>query len=349
MPFAVDIANRHIDSKSASPVKVVGNVVYISDAVLGRLLSSDSSITRLAGLSLLVTSTYSTRPFTRGALDCLKEGLPHLLADTDSYFRGEVQSFVKAVLDRLRASTFLIARKSSQDTQGNTNDMNMDYHKQFVVWLHEFLIAELHPTASYQRHISAVVGLHILLRSGIDPTVPAEILSRLAKNSSQWPFHLKIINDLARRLLFDLLLDPFDDVRQGALNILKIDKPILQVPNAASQRANVAHENSILSHGVDASANAYEDVVLDRAKTIMLRTGRVDHADGVARLFDLRSYGCSQRQYTAQQSGPHSVDSRLTIVTDLMTLLEKSLEAARVNISHAVSSFPLHGIFTALR
>lgn len=326
-------------------------VIRIPDIVLGRLLNNESSITRLAGLSLLVTSTLSTRPFTLGTLDCLKQSLPHLLADTDSRSRGEVQSLLKAILDRMRASTFLMARVNDKAPVIN---ISMDFHRRFVVWLHKFLVSELSPTASYQRHISAVHGLLNLLRSGIDPSAPVEVLSRLAKNSSQWPFHLSIIDDSVRRLLSDLLLDPFDDVRQGALNVLKFSGFVKHMPDNGQHPANHSVLYASASESLSGDPETVESLVFDRAKTIMLRTGRVDHADGVARLFDFHSFRSCQ-QYNGQTRDKQllpsegEANSRLAIVEHLTITLETSIEAAEINMANAVSQFPLHGLYTALR
>jgi len=243
-----------------------------------------------------------------------------------------------------------MTRKGVQNDQVNTNNARFDAHKQFVVWLHGFLIAELHPTASYQRHISAIQGLHTLLKSGVDSSVSQIILSRLAKNSSQWPFHITIVNDSVRRMLCDLLLDPFDDVRNGALSILKIDNSSRHLPQQEHVEGHIPSTDPTNSREVSlAISGTGEDPVFERAKAVMLRTGRVDHADGVARLFDLRSYRLSASHEGTQQLGVPSLVSQLAIVHDLTTLLETSLEAAKTNMADAVSNFPMHGLFTALR
>jgi len=341
------------ESTASSTIEIRNNIICIPDLVLGRLLNSESIITRLAGLSLLVTSTQSTRSFTLGTLQCIKQSLPHLLADTDSHFRGEVQSFLKAVLDRMRASTFFMVRGNGRNV-GTSESTALASHQEFIVWLHGFLITELSPTASYQRHISAVKGLHHLLRSGIDPSVSSDVLSRLAQNSSQWPFNITIINDIVRRLLSDMLLDPFEDVRQGALDILKLDASSRQHTDQDTKKPScVTHSSptSILEHG-HADSYAQESLTFDRARAIMLRTGRVDHADGVARLYDLRSFRNSQKHRTTIVGDVQSFsgqDPRLVLIEELTASLERSIEAAKINISNAVSNFPLHGLFTTLR
>jgi len=277
------------------------------------------------------------------------EGLPHLLADTDSHFRGEVQSLLKGTLDRLRGSTFLMTRKNGQNDQVNATDARFEFHKQFVIWLHGFLTAELHPTASYQRHISAVQGLQTLLKSGVDLSVSQIILSRLAKNSSQWPFHITIVDDLVRRMLCDLLLDPFDDVRSGALNILKIDNYTQHLRYEENDDCISPAKLTTFRTVPSVYSGTSEDIVLDRAKAIMLRTGRVDHADGVARLYDLRSNYWLQDNCETKQTESSSLQSQVAIVNDLTTLLESSLEVAKANMVDAVTKFPIHGLFTALR
>ena len=73
-------------------------------------------------------------------------------------------------------------------------------------------------TASYQHHISAVKILLIMARSGLDNTVPRVYHSKAATvGEALWPFQLSLMTPGLRHLVLDLLLDPFDDVRQSCL------------------------------------------------------------------------------------------------------------------------------------
>ncbi|UJO17504.1 uncharacterized protein CLAFUR5_06484 [Fulvia fulva] len=291
---------------------------------MGEQLCRKSRSARLTGLSLLTTSHAATRPIPTTALTQIRRALPSMFADVDADFRSGVLSAFQRLIDRLRAITAVLARQKhtnegAQSNQSTTSDgallANLRAHEDFVRWALRFVTWELRPTASYQRHISALKCLAILARSGLDTSVPSTLWSRTALGESKWPFTMTIMSDDLKRLLLDIVIDPFDDVRQAATTILDMQASTTPELNSATRRA----------------------------ETDMLRTGRADHADGVARIYALRS-SFERAQRTAEVDSPET-----SIVHDLVGQLEKMLEVARSSLPEAVSKYPLHGILTSLR
>lgn len=346
--------------------------VCIPDIHLGRLLAHGSSLVRLAALSLLVSSAATTRPCTSSTLKCLERHLPHLLADTDASFRSEVLGLLQQLIDRLRAATANLAKALSreQKTQGAANRQNtpanlespvhmdklrvtLSVHQSFISWLITYLRTELRPSASYQKHISALRALTMLLKSGLDPTVSRVYYSRQAQGQIRWPFHLKILNTQLVRAILDLVMDPFDDVRYAAAFILRIcnQENASEGTNAHEPLQGLPLEASLAA---ETSINVAADLVpfIQRAETTMLRSGRADHADGVARAYRLLFEQTRPVYHKGQSTLSGSITwwgTKFMIVEHLVAQLEEIITVVRRSFSAAVARLPMHGILASIR
>jgi hypothetical protein len=292
---------------------------------------------RLAGMFLSVYSTAMTRPMTDGVFRSLKKNIIHLHTDTDANFRREINEYTQKLFDRLRSSTATLAKvtvkKSSSGTtrlpipkacysQGaslvrQTQQDPLVESLAFVVWYIRFLEWELRSTAS----------LMIVLRSGIEPGVPFSYLSKSAQGQLNWAHGLQLANARLIRVLMDLILDPFDDVRNSAISVLQLC--LLAQP--------LAGQNSIL-----ASMHRF----LDRAANMQLRTGRADQADGVARAYALLY---SLLESHPGPSNPTIFASSFTVYLYLTRTLRNTLSYANENLASAVNGRPIHSTFAALR
>ena len=290
---------------------------------IDRLIRQSSRTSRLTGLSLLITSHAATRPFPTKTFKILKRRLALFFADTDANFRSEVFILMQKLMDRLRAITGVLARKADAAPEAAST---LGEHRVFLDWLMRFLSWELRPTSSYQRHISALKTLSIIVRSGVDDAVSVEQLSKSALSEARWPFHLCIMTPGLRRQLLDLLIDPFDDVRQTAAVILSIYST---------------------SFGQQEQRNTFGELsqAIDRAERNMLATGRADHADGVAHLYSLLfRYSDDVPAISRQRRSP-----RLSILVHLLESLEHMLSIAKSSLPTAVNKYPIHGLLTSLR
>lgn len=362
-----------------------------TDAILvplmacGQLLTHSSAVVRVASLDFLVSSVSTTKPFPPQVLSLVLENLAPFHADTDSRVRNEVLDIIRSIVQRLRGATsrldrdlsisrsrpehkkFYLGDKTAQfsNTMLNSEQL-MDQHIAFLTSYIRFLGLELLPTASYQRHITALKALAILLQSGLDSTVPPAYLSKLTRGDVKWPFNLNIKQPLLHRMLIDLSMDPFDDVRNAAVLLLKMTASTLGqlqsvwMANSLRQSSTLRFQTSSAKQK-DSEAhhqNQHECAVsgfvaiMSRAQKIMHSTGRADHADGVARLYEVLDEVCNAGTTTVQKSsGTVGVwwSSRLSIVDHILSDLEQGLLIAKDNLRLAVAGFPIHGHIAALR
>jgi hypothetical protein len=302
---------------------------------------------RLAGVFLSVHSTSVTRPISGTVLQALKRNLAHLHTDTDANFRREIHGYTQKLFDRLRASTATLAKsKLTKDASGQgrlafpttTSGLEASLSKRlprdplleslsFVTWYIQFLEWELRPTVSYQSRITALRCLIIVLRSGVDPGVPFANLSKSAQGQLNWAHGLQVGSTRLVRSLLDLILDPYDDVRDAAVSVLQLC--LVALPQSEKNRVMSSFPQFVA-----------------RAEATMLRTGRADQADGVARtygmLFTLASNN-PEESTTAQSA------SKLGLFDHLRTELKDILDVAHKDLSRAVDGQPVHGTFAALR
>jgi hypothetical protein len=336
--------------QTSASLAVKGNLLLIPDTVLGHLCAKGSPEARMTGLSMLITSSSLTRPLTDDTFACLKTHIPHMMADVDANFRGEVHSHFLALINRLRSVLAVLARQMQptnkvrptgfkHDAAMNNNVTSEEEaraiyttHVAFLEWCVAFLSAELVTTAAYQRHISALKCLLIILRSGLDKHVRAEDLAKSARVDAQWPLDLVVILPATTRALIDLLLDPFDDVRQAALEILLVQMS-KTTKLAVAEITNVAHHDDLTRP-------------LMRARRLMLKSGRVDQADGVSRIYSLI---VKQKLTCGDFVASDDLGSAALVIERLAQDLEDALEVASSNMTLAVRQYPIHGLLTALR
>lgn len=301
---------------------------------------------RLAGMFLSVHSTAITKPMTGGIFKSLRLNLNHLHADTDAYFRREIHGYTQKLFDRLRASTATLSKglikgrtlaqgrlpfpkesfQEQEQRAGTSSEDPLAESLAFIVWYTRFLEWELRSTGTYQRRITALRSLILVLKSGIDPQVPHAQLSKSAQGELNWAHGLQIPNKDLTRLLLDLVLDPFDDIREASISALQLCLAALP----------------------DAERNVVVTVTLPRfiarAEAMMLRTGRADQADGVARAYSLQfAVASSDITHTSEVQSP-----KLEVFEGLKKQLYETLQVARTNLSEAVNGRPVHGIFAAL-
>ncbi|KAI9869949.1 MAG: hypothetical protein M1830_004896, partial [Pleopsidium flavum] len=362
--------------------------IHVPLTACAQLLTHSSATIRVATLALLVTSTSTTKPFSPPVLSLIMENLTQFHADTDTGVRDHVIGITRCVVHRLRgaisqlnkalerqnnhASGHDSVKYLKQDCNAQQPDSvpssqhSMEQHLAFLKWYIDFLGSELRPTASYQRHITALKALAILLQSGLDSTVPQAYLSKLAQEDFKWPLTIPIVQPLLIRMLFDLSMDPYDDVRCAAVLVLKMTASAMGIglhrrivsclPSSAM--VSVTHSSSSQRSSEGGSQNQEETSVLNlaailsRAQKIMHSTGRADHADGVARLYEILDEICAARTTIARQ-GEILADvwwySESSIVNRILSDLEKGLLLAKTNLRLAVADAPIHGDLSALR
>ncbi|CAG8975357.1 hypothetical protein HYALB_00005687 [Hymenoscyphus albidus] len=349
--------------------KKLGESIILDEEAIDSLLANASDTIRSLAFSVLTSSFSSTRPFSPAVLDILRPNMGLLYADTDAKFRNEVLSNTKHLIERLRGATALLAREIEQcsfkishgdplnsallakeKTVLHATQELFSKHQKFLEWYVNFLLGELIPTSSYQRHIMALRAIHILLHSRLQG--PGSALSSIPvpANSTKWPFSLQFFNARSMRLLLDLLMDPFEDVRSTAADILRLsdrinfmkvgpqdDKKSLQdLSNGGSfPTVEIMQDTKWVPPVCDQPSTLLTDFI-SKAEEASKRTGRADYADGVARsykiLYDLQI----------------SLDARLQLIDGLVKRVEQKVSMAEKDLALAVLEAPTHGDFAAL-
>lgn len=348
---STDVADYRI-SKS---IRVVDGAVLLSDNRIGRLLGNISSTIRISALSLLVSSSHITRAFTPGALRYLQRHFHHLVADIDANFRAEFFSLFQRLLERLRAVTHTLDRdlkrfeahrnapQSSADPKIKYEEYKslLDAHYAFITWMVRSFVIDLRPTGPYQRRITTLKVLLLMLKVGLDPNAMAQKVSKRAKGDANWPRFWTVLSSWMIRSIMDMLMDPFDDIRHTAAQILKtsltVTSGLIVAPNNASNAPSLSSVVAALPQ------------FLDRAESTMLLTGRADHADGVARTYELL---CSPAQYGSLDTIENlekRYTQRLESMTSLNQKLREVIEFARKDMALAVSQRPMHGILASMK
>jgi len=324
-------------------------------------MCSFSDTVRSLAFSVLVSSASSIRPFSPVALDLFQAFLGILYSDTDAKFRNETLTNTKHMIERIRGAMAFLVRELDQVSfklrQGDMTQQALHdeiklllaKHENFVGWYLQFLLGELTPTASYQRHITSLKAVNIILQSGIMDSSEAQA-AQVPANSTVWPFKIDFFTSRSMRLLLDLLMDPFEDVRIGAAEILALaprNRFASRTHESLSEGVEMLKLRTLnLSHQAAGQIPSQDsswpglDLLLDsitHAKDASRRTGRADYADGVARSYRIL-YGLQT-----------SLEDKVALLEELVHDLEIKVEIARADLAKAVVEAPVHANFATLK
>ncbi|KAJ9220006.1 hypothetical protein DTO169C6_7663 [Paecilomyces variotii] len=324
-------------------------ILVIKSDTLGQFLLHREGSIRVAALSLLITASSTTKPIGSDALQAILFGLPALHADSDAQSRGHILTLTRRLLVRLRSGTQKsdnhakgaalpevdenprrLKRRRSVNQSTYVEEIRFD-SREFLERYVSFLERDLEPTASYQRHIMALKALALVLQSRLDSRVNAPPIMKSEKDVLPWRFSLDILRPRLLRLLVDLLLDPFEEVRATSLSILAM------FPLESSQIALAHDKESPMLQLIEA---------LTKAEHLASSTSRADHADAVARLyhvvFSLAAVG-------SDASSPYWYRSKYGVVNFILKKLEGKLLHPGGLFNSSMRDAPLHGYISALR
>ncbi|KAH6896991.1 putative death-receptor fusion protein-domain-containing protein [Thelonectria olida] len=320
--------------------------ILVHEKVLESVLAHPSHDVRSFALSLLISSPSTTRPYSSTALDLLRKHLEAFFADSDAKFRNDVSSKVRDMFKRVRGAIFVLKKSipragaranKDQITPGPPSESKailyrtnlislpeaqlvecLQYHEKFLSWYIGFLCNELTPTASYQRHIASLKAVKSILRMEGEKNKTWETADDQAiffdKFDGTW-----------LRALSDLVMDPFDDVRDHSAFVLQ------QIFSGERCR-----RFKLMGQGD--KVNAFEELsaLLKGAEGLASRTSRADHSDGVARIRQLLYRFADGEQ------------GRISLLSTLISGLETKLSVAEKDLGRAVLEAPLHGDFSSL-
>jgi hypothetical protein len=319
--------------------------------ILDVLLCHHSHEARASGLSILVASPSTTKPYATKTLDLLKKHLPSFHEDVDPKIRYDVLGHSRNIIRRLLNSVDTLQKESvrvsmagvrkSGLTSGDKDfvskvegmDLNeiqeapamyatvpslkkLGDHQRFIEWYASFLTEELVPTASYQRHITALRAMYYFLKSGLVNGDETSIIR---------PPVDYLVNDTWFRSVLDLILDPYDDVRETAASLIAL---ILPGEPMSGPPAKIC--------GLSCSPFEELRIFCQKANGLALMTARADHCDGAARSQELLCRWSS------------NADEATKVLEAVLTNLEQKLCAAERDLATAVLQSPVHGDFASL-
>lgn len=308
--------------------------LVLKSEVIGQFLFHHDFSIKMAALSLLITAPSTTKPLSSAAIRVIIKSLPSLHAESDPCTRGEILSMVRGLIVRLKGG---ILANIENPVEPRTTLSK----KQPIVYIRDdaetrsclqsyldFLMADLRTTASYHRHIMAVKTLYLVIESGLDERYIGAGSNKPEQRQVRWKFHMEIFGPKLLRLLVDLLMDPYDEVRIAALNILKL------FPRS------VLLDTEGRSNGEPELLNA-----LTKAEILASNTSRADHADTVALLYHLIFV-------IADAKDPKEAKwwtTKQGVVQLILEKLEGKLSSSEGLFNSSLRDAPLHGYLSALR
>ena len=320
---------------------------------------------RIRALSTLIRSSTPTTPLSRDVVEGLTASICHFHTEVDPKIRNEFVALAKVLIRRIM--TVKCSSRNSVDSYERTSDESLgeehlqmdpedlrnmekasssgeEIHKQHIVFLRfymHFLPKELQPTASYQRHITALQVLGTSLECALSRHREPWLALKSFNQYVKWPGQRSYTQSLLRPLL-DLTMDPFDDVRSVAGSVLQIILGGTSKPQIACHKGEPTY--GLIT--TIASAPEEGDVLdlrksLNRAQLTLQSTSRADHADGVARLYGLIWQSCTYRHEWHM--------SKISTLEEFFTGLEEDVSITAADLRLAVGTRPLHGHLTSLR
>ena len=221
------------------------------------------------------------------------------------------------------------------------NEILHHQHLSFFKFYMQFLASELRPTASYQRHITALHILGAVVRCASSKNTISLLKVDLVDRDVERHGHSSFTRSLLRPL-FDLLMDPFDDVRSMAASVVLIVLENVGEPHFRSLKGEAVQAPLSVAISGDKGDDCLNlSDLLNRVRSTLRTTSRADHADGVARLYCV-----------IWQLGTKSLDwhvNKTFVMDNLFSDLEGDIDVALSDLHLAVGTRPLHGHLIALR
>ncbi|KAI0808471.1 putative death-receptor fusion protein-domain-containing protein [Xylaria sp. FL0064] len=327
----------------------IGIASQLPTHILEVLLCHKSHEARASGLSILVASPSTTKPYASDTLRLLQSHLPSFHEDVDPKIRydvlGHSRNMIRRLhnsLDTLRRESVRVSKKSKnrasdsettdlihsteQVTGGQLTTEKTDIksptealceHEEFIKWYASFLKGELIPTASYQRHITSLRAMSYFLKSSLSRKDAASIMHGPAGI---------LVDSTWFRSVLDLIMDPYDDVRETAASLIMLLQPGISISGPP------LHIN-------DLPSAPFEELqrFCQKANDLALKTARADHCDGAARVQELLCRWSS------------GFEEAVKVLEAISSSLENKLHAAERDLAAAILQAPLHGDFASLR
>ncbi|KAF3936127.1 hypothetical protein ABW19_dt0200342 [Dactylella cylindrospora] len=212
------------------------------------LLTSQSGFLRALTLRLMILSSSMALAFPSWYISLFKAHLDDFFAESDAQIRNEVYSGLRALLERIVASSYAVNKRlqslesrskiagADVSPEKGTLSGQLASQKAFTSWfLNELLPAQLRPNSSYQRVILALRVYSFWLpqidrdpvnssgsnTNGLSSDVKLSRKRQVEKEHVILPFDPEVQYSNLLRLLVERIIDPYDDIRALASALVK--------------------------------------------------------------------------------------------------------------------------------
>lgn len=330
----------------------------------GLLDHPDKSI-RIQAVSILVRSSSTTGPVSHDNLSRLRHSICYFHVEVDPRSRNAFVALARELIPRVMRAMWssrttvdsckqALSEESAKGSLGldleqqhkiegiiRVNEILHHQHFSFFNFYMNFLASELRPTTSYQRHITALQILSAVIRCACSKNAVGLLEVDLIDRGVERRGHSSFIRSLLRPL-FDLLMDPFDDVRSMAASVVLIILENVWEPHFRSLEGEAVQVPLPAAISRDKGDDCLDlSDLLNRVRYTLRTTGRADHADGFARLY------CVIWQFGTRNLDWHVY--KTFVIDSLLSDLERDIKVALSDLHLAVGTRPLHGHLIALR
>ena len=149
-------------------------------------------------------------------------------------------------------------------------------------------------------------------------------------------------------------MDSFEDVRQLSSRNLGLIMARSTPDASLESLADEPSTRSGLKRTTRHEIREYLPEYLKLAEALMLNSGRADHADGVARTYDLLCTSLPldttvPKQTESTRSKVSILSSQLEVVSHILETLETTIRMSSSSLTSVVGKYPMHGLLASLR
>lgn len=346
--------------------------------ILGSLSQHANAAIRIHVFGLLVASEKTNQGIASDMLDHVKQALPYLHGLHDPQLRNNAFSLVRQLIDRIIGIYERLGRANSAQALETGQERNS--YVDFSRWYCSYLFGELSPTASYPRHVFALQVLLQVLES-----LSQGPMNTSVRKSCNHLLFADVFRAPSLKIIFDLLLDPFEDVRQLASRNLQAcirslidtasENDDLEVstekwppklisealtngfrqPFTSTLVSQVLFVGSISASVVDPLKYSFWKGTISVVAHLATQTNRADHADGFGRLFELYFLlvtGSLNRSENKTSKAVNLATTRIQgseIVSIMLSQVGDALPQDATGLDAPLDNIPLHGCLYGLR
>ncbi|EXX78916.1 Trm732p [Rhizophagus irregularis DAOM 197198w] len=305
---------------------------------------------RIDVLGLICESRKLTSEITSTELALLKSFFQLNLNSTSPEFRQKLFGHLNKFFAKLRGNLYnqwknyqshmkyVESHKDSRTGDAHSEiKQKIDNTRSFLNWLIELLTASLYPGASFQRVSSALKTFVILIKTfGIENTPLPEGFVAQHCRTPEFPFQLSLASARNTKLILHCLMNPFDENRTLAYEILQ------EFPSPLP--------------GIESKDNVQKILFWALQSMTSTRAGESDSGAMIFRLIfskyvlNLNLDLDVEIKQSERLEDYKKVDiPSINFTRKLFSLLKKQINIASENLLLASQKFPMHGTLLALQ